>query len=101
VGRNVGKGNIVETLEGGDSGVDLDDDLLNAIVSSILLFLVLAVTYLVGHLDQLGSGTNRGTRDEATILENIGSLNNGDIKVAVGTVLGVEALWNKVSRIAP
>lgn len=27
VGRDVGKGNIVETLEGGDSSVDLDDDL--------------------------------------------------------------------------
>ncbi|KAI6775942.1 hypothetical protein HG530_002700 [Fusarium avenaceum] len=52
----------------------------------------LAVTYLVGHLDQLGSGTNGGTRDEAAILENVGSLNDGNIEVAVGTVLGVEAL---------
>jgi hypothetical protein len=50
------------------------------------------MTYLVGHLDQLGSGTNRGTGDKAAILENIGSLNNGNIKVAVGTVLGVKAL---------
>jgi hypothetical protein len=34
VGRNVGEGNIVETLERGDGGVDLDDDLPSAIVSN-------------------------------------------------------------------
>lgn len=50
------------------------------------------MTYLVGHLDQLGSGTNGGTGNEAAILENVGSLNDGNIEVAVGTVLGVEAL---------
>jgi hypothetical protein len=33
VGRNVGKGDIVETLEGGDRGVDLDDNLPSTIVS--------------------------------------------------------------------
>lgn len=33
VGRNVGEGDIVETLKGGDRGVDLNDDLPSAIVS--------------------------------------------------------------------
>jgi hypothetical protein len=100
VGRNVGESDIVETLEGGDRGVDLDDDLSGTIVSlsSPLCWKGLAVTYLVGHLDQLGSGTNGGTGDEAAILENVGSLNDSNIEVAVGTVLGVEALCRDVSR---
>lgn len=59
------------------------------------------MTYLVGHLDELRGGTDRGAGHEAAILENVGSLDDGHVEVGVGTVLGVVALFHsKVSSIA-
>lgn len=73
VGRKVGEGDIVETVEAGDGGVDLDDD-------------------LVGHLEKLGGGTDGGTGDDGTVLLDLGSLNADDIEILVLAVLGVVAL---------
>lgn len=36
MGRNVGEGDVVETLEGGDRGVDLDNDLAQLSVQFLL-----------------------------------------------------------------
>lgn len=74
VGREVGEGDIVETVEAGDGRVDLNDD-------------------LVGHLDELGGSTDRGTEDDGTVLLDLGSFNANDIEVLVLAVLGVVALW--------
>lgn len=74
VGREVGESDIVETVEAGDGGVDLDDD-------------------LVGHLDELGGGTDGGTGDDGAVLLDLGSLNADDIEtLVVLAVLGVVAL---------
>jgi len=63
----------VETLEAGKGSVDLNDD-------------------LVGHLEQLGGSANGGTGDDAAILQNLGSLNDDDVELVVGLVLGVVTL---------
>lgn len=52
-------------------------------------------THLVGHLDQLRGSANRGTGDDAAILKNLCSFNNGDIEVSVFSIFGVKALQNK------
>ncbi len=51
--------------------------------------------YLFGHLDELGSRTNGSTGNNATVLENIGRLNNYNVNVVVRPVPGVEALITK------
>lgn len=73
VGRVLGDRDIVETFEGGVGGVKLDDD-------------------LVGHLDEFGRSTNGSTGDDTTLLGDGGSLNDGDIELVAGLVLGVPAL---------
>ena len=70
----VGEGDIVETVEAGDGGVDLDDD-------------------LVGHLEELGGGTDGSTGDDGAVLLDLGSLNADNIEtLLVLAVLGVVAL---------
>lgn len=72
IGREIGHGDIVKTLEGRSGRVDLDDD-------------------LVGHLDELGGGADGGTADDATILGDSGGFNDSDVQLVVGLVLGVVA----------
>ena len=70
----VGEGDIVETVEAGDGGVDLNDD-------------------LVGHLDELGGGTDGSTGDDGAVLLDLGSLNADNVDaLVVLAVLGVVAL---------
>jgi hypothetical protein len=80
-GGQIGAGDIVQTLEGRHGGVDFDDD-------------------LVGHLDQLGRGTHGGTGDNAAILSDGGSLDDGDVDVGGGLVQSVPALNTKAVRLA-
>lgn len=70
VGRGVAHDDIMEALHAGSEGVDLNDDLL-------------------GRLDNLGRGTDRGTGHDTTILSDGGGLNDGNIELAIGAVLGV------------
>ena len=74
-GGEVGAGDIVQTLEGGHGGVDLDDDLL-------------------GHLDQLGRSTDGSTGDDATVLGDGSSLNDSHVDSGLGLVQSVPTLGN-------
>ena len=48
--------------------------------------------YLVRHLDQLGRRAHRGSRNDATILLNVGGLDHYDINVLVRPVFRVVSL---------
>lgn len=49
-------------------------------------------SYLVGHLDQLGSRADGRAGDDAAVLENLSRLDDDDVELAVGLVLGVVPL---------
>lgn len=51
------------------------------------------MTYLVSHLDQLGSGTDGSTGDDAAILLDLRSLNHRHIELPIWLVLGVVAIY--------
>jgi hypothetical protein len=73
VRRNVGTNDVVKASEIRRSGVDLDNDLL-------------------GHLDDLGGSSNGSTRDNATLGGDSSGLDDSDIELLAGVVLGVEAV---------
>lgn len=52
----------------------------------------MSMAYLVGHVNKLWCRSDRGTRDDAAILLDVGSLNDNDIQIAMWPVLGVKAL---------
>lgn len=56
------------------------------------------MTYLVGHLDQLGRRTDGGTRHDAAVLENLSGLDDNDVELAVGLVLGVVPLHDPLAK---
>jgi hypothetical protein len=73
VRRNVGTDNVVKASEIRRSSVDLDDDLL-------------------GHLDDFGRSSNGSTRDYATLGSDSSSLNDSNIELLAGVVLGVVSI---------
>lgn len=81
VRRVVAHDDVVQALERGGGGVDLDDD-------------------LVGHLDELGGGTDGGPGDDAALLGDGGRLNDGHVQLVAGLVLGVPALQTSASLVA-
>ena len=70
VRRNIGANNVVKASEIRRGSVDFDDDLLR-------------------HLDDFRRSSNGSTRDDATLGGNGSSLDDSDIKLLAGVVLGV------------
>ena len=82
VGGLLGHGDIMQTLERGTRGVNLDD-------------------HLVGHVDKLRRGTNGSTGNDTTILGDSRSLDDSHIDFVVWFVHSVEALVWLASRTIP
>lgn len=70
---------VMQTLERGARGVNLDDD-------------------LVGHLDQFGRSTHRSTGDDTAVLGDGGSLDDGNIDLVLRLVQSVPALVSLAPR---
>ena len=79
VGGLLGHGDIMQTLERGTRGVNLDD-------------------HLVGHVDKLRRGTNGSTGNDTTILGDSRSLDDSHIDLVVWFVQSVEALFQLATK---
>lgn len=53
------------------------------------------MAYLVSHLDQLWSSSNRSTWDNAPVLRDSRGLNDYNIELRLGSIFGIKALQSR------